>query len=177
MQTLLTERRVESLKAAVALVENVPGLIIEVGVYKGGSLRAIADVAGDRTIYGFDTFKGLPDCGIYDFHPIGDFSAGFKEVSDRFAGTRVTLFEDIFPPTRILGDIAFAHIDVDQYRSTLNSLKYVAELMPVGGVIVCDDYGHESCKGARRAVHEFLHLHNEFVTIGIVECQITLKRE
>src|SRR4051794_12987601 len=37
------------------------GLIMELGVYKGESIRRIAGQIGDRRVYGFDSFEGLKE--------------------------------------------------------------------------------------------------------------------
>jgi hypothetical protein len=49
----------------------------------------------------------------------------------------------------------FVHIDVDLYEPTLASLEFFGSRMVPGGIIVCDDYGFETCPGARRAGDEF----------------------
>ena len=41
-------------------IEN-PGPIIEFGVAEGGSINRMADENPDRTLDGFDSFKGLPE--------------------------------------------------------------------------------------------------------------------
>lgn len=42
--------------------EAVPeGAVVECGVYNGGSVTKIARRFPDRTVYGFDSFEGLPE--------------------------------------------------------------------------------------------------------------------
>ena len=50
---------------------------------------------------------------------------------------------------------SLVHIDVDLYEPTLASLAFFWPRISAGGMIVCDDYGFESCPGARRAMDEF----------------------
>ena len=51
------------------------GIIVEVGVWKGGSLRFMAERHKGRRFYGFDTFEGLPEaCAFDNFHRRGDFA-------------------------------------------------------------------------------------------------------
>ena len=47
---------------------------------------------------------------------------------------------------------AFVHVDVDLFQPTYDSLKFFCERLVPGGVVVCDDYGFNTCPGARRAV-------------------------
>jgi hypothetical protein len=51
--------------------------------------------------------------------------------------------------------IAFAHIDVDIYKSIMDSLKFIWPRLSFGGFIVLDDYGFPTCPGARASVDEF----------------------
>jgi O-methyltransferase len=51
--------------------------------------------------------------------------------------------------------IAFAHIDVDIYRSVIDSIKFIWPRLSPGGFVVFYDYGFPSCPGALRAVDEF----------------------
>ena len=50
---------------------------------------------------------------------------------------------------------SFVHIDVDLHQPTLNSLAYFYPRMSRHGVILCDDYGFETCPGARKAFDDF----------------------
>jgi macrocin-O-methyltransferase TylF-like protien len=47
--------------AASLVLEQTPGLVCEFGVWRGDSLRRLAALFSERTIYGFDSFEGLPE--------------------------------------------------------------------------------------------------------------------
>jgi O-methyltransferase len=51
---------------------------------------------------------------------------------------------------------AYAHIDVDLYKPTLDSLHFFYSRLVDGGVIVIDDYGFTQFPGCAKAVDEFL---------------------
>ena len=53
--------------------------------------------------------------------------------------------------------IAFVHIDLDVYKSILDSLQFIWPRLSLGGIIVFDDYGFATCPGARVAVDEFFY--------------------
>jgi hypothetical protein len=46
----------------------------------------------------------------------------------------------------------FAHIDVDLYRPTLDSMAFFYPRMAPGGIILLDDYGFSTCPGVTEAV-------------------------
>ena len=71
----------------------------------------------------------------------------------------LVVFHEGWIPDRF-GDVAetrfcFVHLDVDLFQPTRDSLGFFYPRMVDGGLIVCDDYGFETCPGARRAVDEF----------------------
>src|SRR5262249_53272903 len=51
--------------------------------------------------------------------------------------------------------IALAHVDVDLYSSTLNSLRHLWPLITPGGRIYCDDAFVSTCEGATKALCKF----------------------
>src|SRR4051812_5813220 len=137
-----------------------PGCWVEVGVYRGGSALPLYRVLGERTLHLFDTFTGLPvsDPAKGDSHVIGAFAAGpvvdhLREIMP-LAHLHVGSFPDTLPSD--LCNIAFAHVDVDQYQCTLDCITHLWPRMVAGGVMWFDDI---ELAGARRAVGE--HFHND----------------
>jgi hypothetical protein len=134
-----------------------PGVFVEFGVYKGGSARALADVAEaqGRALHLFDTFTGMPVAGPGDSHKVGDF-ADTDEAAVRAlipsAVFHVGVFPATFPPD--LPGIAFAHIDADQYQCILDAIDLFGPRMVPGGVMWFDDCG--ALPSADRAVLERL---------------------
>ena len=47
------------------------------------------------------------------------------------------------------------HIDVDVYQSGKDILEWAWARMPIGGVVVFDDFGFPSTTGITKLVHEF----------------------
>lgn len=139
-------------------VKDVPGDFIEIGVYKGDSARAIQRALPEgKRFFLVDTFSGHPCFNErYDDleHPIGRYNdANWEQICADFPAACI-LRTDI----RTLGDlqikIAFAHIDVDQYESTLAAIKFVVPRLSKGGVIRFDDYNAVS--GATQAIDELI---------------------
>ena len=145
--------------SCIKATEDLRGSIVEIGVYKGGSLK-LMEYATKKVIYGFDTFEGMPKETKEDnYHKKGDFSVEFKNVKRAFSNNNsVNLVKGLFNKESILPEIiSFGHIDVDLYSSTKVSLEKVYDRLCEGGLIIVDDYGFRTTKGARKAVKEFLH--------------------
>jgi O-methyltransferase len=68
------------------------------------------------------------------------------------------IHQGIFPTTAsAVEDALFSlvHIDVDIYRSVLDCCQFFYPRVVSSGLLVFDDYGSESCPGAKMAVDEF----------------------
>ena len=141
---------------------HVAGSFFECGVFRGGSAALIAKTAnGRKALHLFDTFAGMPECdAARDDHIAGDFSDVSLEQVKRFVGREqsVMFHQGVIPDTFAgMEDerIAFAHVDVDIYRSMKDCCEFIYPRMTVGGVIVFDDYGQFTCRGARDAIDEY----------------------
>ena len=76
---------------------------------------------------------------------------------------------------------SFVHIDVDLHQPTLDSLAYFYPRMSRHGVILCDDYGFETCPGARKAFDDFFKATGDVVLHlptgqGMVICGLSTSR-
>lgn len=176
--------RAANLLQCLDSLKGLNGMVIEFGVYKGGSLYNMATHEPNRHFIGIDTFTGLPEKteGI-DQHAKGDFSdTSFESVQNALSAlSNVTVLKGVFPDDFVDLDLALplvmAHVDVDMYESTKRCLEFSAHHLVSGGLIICDDYSCDSTRGAKKAVHEFLATHwQEFEVIRVVYCQITIKR-
>lgn len=152
--------------------EQVPGDIVECGVFGGLSLALLARGASfdpngmARRIIGIDTFEGLPaatepharwrtgDCAaMHAWHPlvrVGD-PISAETTRELFARGGLAppilhkgLFADVFP--RIvpsdISAIALLHVDCDLYESTRDGLAGAAPALQDGSMILFDDWFH-----------------------------------
>lgn len=135
--------------------ETPPGCFVEVGVYKGGTAWHLAEVAREqgREIHLFDTFNGIPCALPEDNHVVGDFAD--TDVDAVMAAIPDAVFHvGVFPLTMpaVFPDIAFVHVDCDQYETARAVIDLMSPLMVKGGVMHFDDYG---CTwGVTKAVDE-----------------------
>lgn len=156
IESALGRGQIENLKS---LARDVPeGCFAEVGVFHGGSAYHLYEVAllQGRELHLFDTFAGTPFFVVgLDEHKIGD------EFADSGAPKRIREFMPlaklhigIYPDTHPadLKDVAFVHCDCDQYDSYVAVITHMWPIMPLGAVMLFDDY---HLAGAKKAVHEF----------------------
>jgi hypothetical protein len=181
-----------SVERLVALIEGVryvvragiPGAIAECGVWRGGSMMAIAHALlaegkTDRDLYLYDTFEGMSEPTDADRAADGTPAqvlldeqsrdswvwaySGLEEVKANLARTgypaeRVHFVkgkvEDTIPQ-HSPGPLALLRLDTDWYESTRHELQHLFPLLRERGVLILDDYGH--WQGARKATDEFLN--------------------
>jgi hypothetical protein len=165
------------------LVRNrVPGDFVECGVWRGGSMQAVALAlrelgATDRELHLFDTFEGMPppsakdrrgdttaqellashdkDHRVWAVADLDDVREAMAEIE--YPGERVHfhpgMVEDTIPE-HAPERIALLRLDTDWYESTLHELEHLYPRLVPGGVLILDDYG--DWEGARQATEEYL---------------------
>lgn len=156
--TLITEDRIQELIRLCGLTSF--GLNAEVGVYKGGSLKLMAEAYPDKTFVGFDTFQGLPKekWTRNELHSPGDFSDTSLGAVEQFINRgNVFLVQGLFPESATSYDktkFAFVHIDTDFYLSVKEAIQFFYPKLTPGGIIVLDDFGWPNCPGVEQALSE-----------------------
>ena len=156
------------LRQAMKAGENLGAEVWELGTYQGDSAVFMAQmmVGCVNRLRLFDTFDGMPETmAEVDIHSKGDFA----DTSDQFVLQRmskyqspITLHAGLIPASfngLEASNISFVHVDLDIYVSVRESAEFVWPMLVPGGVILFDDYGFQSCPGARLAVDEFCHRH------------------
>jgi predicted O-methyltransferase YrrM len=142
-----------------AVARRAPGgLVLEFGVYTGRSVNLIAERAPGETVYGFDSFAGLPD----DWRP--GFGRGAFATAPPAVRPNVRLvvgpFEDTLPAflAAHAGPVSLMHVDCDLYSSTRTVLRLCRERIVAGTVVVFDEYfGYPGWEGhEHRAFAEFV---------------------
>ncbi|MEK6279005.1 MAG: class I SAM-dependent methyltransferase [Acidobacteriota bacterium] len=166
-ESVIPIRRVNFLVAKCKeTLQQTPGNVLEVGVYKGGTLialcAALKEVCPQFRVYGIDTFTGHPYTDGHPVHPQGKYGDVDMAKLERLIVSRglkswVKLYrgrvEDVFQGLQ-LANVSFAHIDCDLYAPVKYCAENVPGVMNRRGVLYFDDYGHEHCPGATRAVEE-----------------------
>jgi hypothetical protein len=146
------------------LSENVPGDIVELGVYKGNSAAILARLAREygRHTYLFDTFSGFDSRDLVGIDALRAVQFGditLKTV-ERLVGTdSVTYVKGYFPKSidkfEMPAQIAVAHIDCDLYEPVKAGLESFYPRIASGGLLILHDYSSGQWPGAMRATDEF----------------------
>ena len=192
--TLVDLYRCYELWTLVEQSAKVPGSIIEIGVWRGGTGALIArkaELCGlDCTVYLCDTFSGVVKAGAADLRYKGgehaDTSRKMVEelVFDRLKLKNVRILQGIFPDetAAMIEDrhnlFRLCHVDVDVYQSAKDIVEWMWTRMAVGGMVVFDDYGTCGCEGITKLVNEqareidrlvFHNLNGHAVAVKIAE--------
>lgn len=149
----------KKLNAMVEFLKQAPrGDVVEVGVFQGGSLYILATNCPHRHFFGYDTFEGLCEPTAHDnFHKKGEFKSNYKRVLSHLAHLKnVTLIKGVYPQSDkiIPSNVIMAHVDVDLYEATRDSLLHLAKIIKPKGRIYCDDAYVKTCQGATKAYEE-----------------------
>lgn len=163
--SIVSRDRCYVLASLTAHASQLPGDLVECGVFRGGTALLIckASAGSGKRIYLFDSFEGLPaNDPIKDVSfESGQFAADLESVErvlSEFADV-VEIHKGWIPDTFARLDdrtYALAHIDVDLYRSALDCCEYFYPRLTAGGVLLFDEYGFADAVGERDAVDEFL---------------------
>lgn len=118
------------------------GLFLEFGVYQGTTINYIAKSKPNEIIYGFDSFKGLPEVWNGFVFPEGTFKTEMPQV-EKNVKLIPGWFDETLPKfiqEHNSDNVAFLHIDCDIYSSTATIFRYLADKIVKGTIIVFDEY-------------------------------------
>jgi len=75
LPTLISTDRLCNLIRYSEMVKDLEGDCAIAGVFQGGCLEVIAKFNPHKTVWGFDSFEGMPEsCDKDTYHKKGDFS-------------------------------------------------------------------------------------------------------
>jgi O-methyltransferase len=165
--TLVDIWRCHELWSMVDELREVPGAMVEVGVWRGGTGALIASRAArlgiEDPVYLCDTWTGVVKTGDVDtYYHDGkhdDTSRATVEALIAELGlTNVTLLQGIFPEDTAEQiaepNLRLCHIDVDVYKSAKDVFDWAWPRLSPGGLIVFDDYGCPATPGVTKFVNE-----------------------
>lgn len=180
--TMTSMERVIALIRAVQYAVNLDGEFVECGVWKGGSMMAVALTLmnlerTDRALRLYDTFEGMSAPTEKDVRYDGTHVDELLKSSDQDAWIWARAGLDLvkqnmqstgYPSNRIKyipgkvedtipsdvpENICLLRLDTDWYESTKHELTYLYPRLVSGGILILDDYGHY--RGVKEAVDEY----------------------
>jgi O-methyltransferase len=178
-ETMVGRLRLDSLQTCIRqlISDNVPGDLIETGVWRGGAsifMRAVLKAYGDtgRTVWVADSFQGLPKAGPGrrpsdpgdqgdQLWKLSQLAVSMEQVQANFARYGLLdeqvrflpgWFKDTLPGAPI-GSLALLRLDGDMFESTMVALESLYPKVSPGGYVVVDDY--RSFDGCRQATDRY----------------------
>ncbi|WP_037409544.1 TylF/MycF/NovP-related O-methyltransferase [Candidatus Solirubrobacter pratensis] len=187
--TLVDVWRCHELWELVGELREIPGAILEVGVWRGGTgavMARRAELLGiDEPVFLADTWEGVVKTGALDiYYRDGKHSDTSREtVESLVQGLRlrnVELLQGIFPDdtAHSVGDLPLrlCHIDVDVYQSAKDVFEWAWPRLSTGGLVVFDDYGCAATPGITEFVNEQRSLTDRLVVHNLNGHGIIVKR-
>ncbi len=178
--TMIGLHRLNNLQdcAETVIRDNVPGDLLEAGVWRGGAsllMRGVLQAHGvkDRRVWLADSFAGLPppnaakyphDAGI-DLYKSPELAVSLEQVQENFRrygllDGQVKFLKGWFRdtlPTAPVERLAVLRLDGDLYESTMDTLTHLYPKLSPGGFLIVDDYG--AVEACRLAVHDYRKAH------------------
>lgn len=173
-ETMIGLKRLRNLRECVRIVieEDVPGDLIETGVWRGGAcilMRGALAAYGDqaRCVWVADSFQGLPkpntekypaDSGNEFWTHSEYLGVSLEQVQSNFArygllDERVKFLKGWFSdtlPTAPIEELSILRLDGDMYESTMDAIGSLYPKLSIGGFVIVDDYIIEGCRTAIR---------------------------
>lgn len=172
-ETMIGMQRLTSLQNSVetVLAEDIPGDLIECGVWRGGAcilMRAVLVAYGDttRNVWLADSFQGVPRSDPVNYKADkgirADFAAGILGVSEAEVRANFERYGLLDEQVRFLPGwfkdtlqdapidrISVLRLDGDLYESTIQALDALYPRLSPGGFCIVDDYhGVKACAQA-----------------------------
>ena len=185
-ETMVGRARLDNLQHCIEQVvdDDVPGDLIETGVWRGGAsifMRGVLRARGvtDRRVWVADSFRGLPapsaerfpaDAGD-EHHQVAELAVSADMVRENFRrygllDDQVVFLEGWFRdtlPALTEERWAIIRLDGDMYESTMDALDNLYPRLSPGGFVIVDDGALAPCRAAvddyraRHGISDALH--------------------
>jgi O-methyltransferase len=190
-ETMIGMERLTSLQNCIetVLAEDVPGDLVECGVWRGGAcilMRAVLAVYGDekRQVWVADSFAGVPPPDSENYAADKDLRLDLQadvlavpESAVRANFDRYNLLDDrvkFLPgwfkdslPGAPIDCISVLRLDGDLYESTIEALDALYPRLSAGGFCIVDDY--HAISACRQAVADYRERHSIWAPITEID--------
>lgn len=139
---------------------HIPGDLVEVGVWRGGTAALLA-AGAQKHISLFDTFTGVVKSDtrydtLYTGNEHADTHQEIVESLFKILKIECSIYSGIFPDQnldKLPEKISLAHIDVDTRGSASEAFDVIWPKIQPGGIVIFDDYGFFGCEGITELVN------------------------
>ena len=161
-------------------INEKDGLVCEFGVATGKSLNFLARKLKNKTLFGFDSFKGLPEDWRGNY-PKGTFKTALPPVRDN-AILIPGLFDETFGPflQEHKEKALLLHVDCDLYSSTKTVFEFSKASIVPGTILIFDEFFNYPGwqEGESKAFFEFTDnskLHFEYIAYNCLGTQLAVQ--
>ena len=147
-------------------VSSLPGDVVDLGSYRGGSALILRKLAPDKHLHLFDTWEGTPHDDPLCHHKRGEWQASLEDCKS-LVGTNESIhyWQGIFPSLSTLDNpfespylsgcrFCFVYVDMDTYQSTHDAIEFFWPRLVAGGKMFFDDWKWHACAGVEKAICE-----------------------
>jgi O-methyltransferase len=186
--SMIGRKRMDNLQYCIETVleKNIPGDLIETGVWRGGAtifMRGMLSAynINDRNVWVADSFEGLPPASLKEdeginltdeVYPVLSVSLdNVKELFSRYdlLDEQVKFLKGWFKDTLMVApikELSILRLDGDLYESTMDALNALYDKVSIGGFIIVDDYNAlKVCKMAIQRFRQDKKIHDELIPI------------
>jgi hypothetical protein len=166
---------------------GVEGVYLELGVWKGRTINFLAALNPHRTVYGFDSFRGLPEDWEKGDHTIPKGAFAFQpDERPPYYLLNVQIYKGLFDEMipqfleEVNQPIAFVHVDCDIYSSTSTAFEILGPRMQEGTVLLFDEfYNYPNYRAHEwKAFEEFLEAFSfdaEYIAFNPLHEQVAVR--
>lgn len=161
--TLVDRNRCYALYLLTQQVEDVPGDVLEVGTWRGGTAGILTTMCPNKQVYLADTFTGVVKSSDWEHYKDEAHSDTSRIIVENLLKSlsvnNFTILEGIFPEDTgnemTAEKLSLVYLDVDVYQSTKDAFNFAWDRLSVNGIVVFDDYGMISaCSGIKKFLDE-----------------------
>mgnify|MGYP001582785474 FL=1 len=139
-------------------VRDLPGDVVDLGAYRGGSSLVLRRLGPDKDLHLFDTWEGNPFNDDLCHHKKGEWAADLDDCKLVVEGDdRTHYHKGVFPYSSggLDGcEFCFVYVDVDTYQSTRDAIEFFWSRLVPGGKLFFDDWEWIACAGVEKAIRE-----------------------
>jgi len=157
----VTQDESYTIYSSVLSTNLLAGAIAEVGVYQGTTARLISEIKGEKKLFLFDTFEGMPNEKISnqdDWELNTHRDTSLESVKTYLSSYEHLIFVPGQFPESLKNDrfrsiqnevFSLVNLDVDLYQSTLDGLEFFYPRLVAGGRLISHNYNLKGSPGGR----------------------------